>query len=85
MANIVSQIADKVRPVGVSTNYGEPIEIGDQTIVRVSLGWFGFGAGGDDENGGGGGGRRLDPGWAPTSVVPARTCSSSRTSSRSSR
>lgn len=57
MANIVSQIADKVRPIGVSTNYGEPVEIGDQTLIPVSLAWFGFGGGGDgDDNGGGGGG-----------------------------
>jgi len=56
MADIVQQIADKVRPVGVSTNYGEPVEVGDQTLIPVSIGWYGFGAGGDDENGGGGGG-----------------------------
>jgi len=58
MTDIVSQIADKVRPVGVSTNYGEPIEVGDQTLIPVSLGWYGFGAGGggDGDNGGGGGG-----------------------------
>jgi hypothetical protein len=56
MANIVSQIADKVRPIGVSTNYGEPVEVGDQTLIPVSIAWFGFGGGGDDENGGGGGG-----------------------------
>ena len=57
MANIVSQIADKVRPVGVSTNYGEPVEVGDQTLIPVSIGWFGFGAGGDgDDSGAGGGG-----------------------------
>jgi uncharacterized spore protein YtfJ len=57
MTNIVSQIADKVRPIGVSTNYGDPVEVGDNTIIPVSVGWFGFGGGGDsDENGGGGGG-----------------------------
>uniref|UniRef100_A0A942SZX1 Sporulation protein YtfJ n=1 Tax=Neobacillus citreus TaxID=2833578 RepID=A0A942SZX1_9BACI len=56
MANIVSQIADKVRPIGVSTNYGEPVEVGDQTLIPVSLGWFGFGGGGDGEDNGGGGG-----------------------------
>ncbi|PZF57013.1 hypothetical protein DEJ23_08700 [Curtobacterium sp. MCSS17_008] len=57
MANIVTQIADKVRPVGVSTNYGEPVEVGDQTLIPVSIGWFGFGGGGgDDENASGGGG-----------------------------
>jgi hypothetical protein len=57
MANIVTQIADKVRPMGVSTNYGDPVEVGDNTIIPVSMGWFGFGGGGDDdENGGGGGG-----------------------------
>jgi hypothetical protein len=57
MANIVTQIADKVRPIGVSTNYGDPVEVGDTTIIPVSLGWFGFGGGGDEnDNGGGGGG-----------------------------
>ena len=56
MTNIVTQIADKVRPVGVSTNYGDPVEVGDQTLIPVSVGWFGFGGGGDDQNGGGGGG-----------------------------
>lgn len=56
MTSIVSQIADKVRPVGVSTNYGEPVEVGDQTMIPVSLGWYGFGAGGEGENAGGGGG-----------------------------
>jgi uncharacterized spore protein YtfJ len=57
MANIVTQIADKVRPIGVSTNYGDPVEVGDNTLVPVSLGWFGFGGGGDGgDNGGGGGG-----------------------------
>jgi uncharacterized spore protein YtfJ len=56
MANIVSKIADQVRPLGVSTNYGEPVEVGDQTLIPVSVSWFGFGGGGDDENGGGGGG-----------------------------
>ncbi|MCC8909580.1 hypothetical protein JSX79_17195, partial [Curtobacterium sp. GD1] len=38
MANIVTQIAEKVRPVGVSTNYGEPVEVGDQTLIPVSAG-----------------------------------------------
>ncbi|WIB33860.1 hypothetical protein [Curtobacterium sp. MCSS17_005] len=56
MANIVSKIADQVRPLEVSTNYGEPVEVGDQTLIPVSVSWFGFGGGGDDENGGGGGG-----------------------------
>jgi hypothetical protein len=56
MANIVSKIADQVRPLGFSTNYGEPVEVGDQTLIPVSVSWFGFGGGGDDENGGGGGG-----------------------------
>ncbi|MBT1543449.1 hypothetical protein KK103_16925 [Curtobacterium flaccumfaciens pv. flaccumfaciens] len=56
MANIVSKIADQVRPLGVSMNYGEPVEVGDQTLIPVSISWFGFGGGGDDENGGGGGG-----------------------------
>jgi uncharacterized spore protein YtfJ len=59
MANIVTQIAEKVRPVGVSTNYGEPVEVGDQTLIPVSVSWFGFGGGGDDDDNGGGGGGGL--------------------------
>jgi hypothetical protein len=62
MANIVTQIADKVRPIGVSTNYGDPVEVGDATVIPVSMGWFGFGGGGDsDESGGGGGGGAAVP------------------------
>lgn len=62
MTNIAAQLADKVRPLGVATNYGDPIEVGDATIVPVSIGWYGFGAGGDqDENGGGGGGSASIP------------------------
>jgi uncharacterized spore protein YtfJ len=57
MTNLVTQIADKVRPVGVTSNYGDPVEVGDSTLIPVSVGWYGFGAGGDDDaNGGGGGG-----------------------------
>jgi len=59
MANIVTQIADKVRPVGVATNYGEPVDVGDQTLIPVSVSWFGFGGGGDGEDNGGGGGGGL--------------------------
>jgi len=62
MANFVTEIADKVRPLGVTTNYGEPIEIGDNTLVPVSVNWYGFGGGGDAaENGGGGGGGAAIP------------------------
>jgi hypothetical protein len=62
MANIVTKIAENVRPIGISTNYGDPVEVGDNTIIPVSLAWFGFGGGGDDgENGGGGGGGAAIP------------------------
>lgn len=56
MTNLVTQIADKVRPVGVTSNYGDPVEVGDSTLIPVSVGWYGFGAGGDDDEKGGGGG-----------------------------
>jgi hypothetical protein len=57
MTNIVTQIADKVRPVGVASNYGDPVEVGDSTLIPVSVNWYGFGGGSDaDEAGGGGGG-----------------------------
>ena len=57
MTNIVTQIADKVRPVGVASNYGDPVEVGDSTLIPVSVNWYGFGGGSDsDEDGAGGGG-----------------------------
>lgn len=59
MTNLVTQIAESVRTIGVKTVYGEPIELDGVTMVPVALAQFGFGGGGagdDGSTGGGGGG-----------------------------
>jgi hypothetical protein len=65
MANAVEKTADAVRGLGAKAAYGEPVEIGGETIIPVSLVWFGFGAGqeagGDDGPVGGGGGGAAIP------------------------
>ncbi|MGO3885713.1 MAG: spore germination protein GerW family protein [Mycetocola sp.] len=65
MTNLILPLANSMQKVGVSTAYGDPVELGDTTLIPVALGGFGFGAGEGDgtqaENGevsgaGGGGG-----------------------------
>jgi uncharacterized spore protein YtfJ len=59
MANTVKDVADSVSKLGIKSAYGEPVDIGGETVVPVAITWFGFGAGqetGDDESGTGGGG-----------------------------
>ncbi len=69
MSNIAVQLAESVRNAGVSTVYGESVEVDGQEMVPVALTWYGFGGGGGemqtknsvgtgpgDEAGAGGGG-----------------------------
>ncbi|WP_394552331.1 hypothetical protein ACDF64_15900 [Agromyces sp. MMS24-JH15] len=62
MTELLVEIADKVAGVGVSTSYGDPIDLDGASIVPVALSYYGFGAGsgkddsGDEAGGGGGGG-----------------------------
>lgn len=65
MSNIAVQLAESVRNSGVSTVYGDSVEVDGQTMIPVALSWYGFGGGGGDtpekmpigdEIGGGGGG-----------------------------
>lgn len=65
MANLTVELANIVTNTGVKASYGEPIELGDTTVIPVSFSQFGFGGGqGPDEEGeessnagaGGGGG-----------------------------
>lgn len=70
MPNLTKQLADTVSSVGVYAAYGDPVEIGDATIIPVACAWYGFGAGeatddaaqGDSGSGGGGGGAALPVG-----------------------
>jgi uncharacterized spore protein YtfJ len=63
MANLASELADKVSALGIKSVYGEPVEIGGKTVVPVAAMWFGFGAGSEDgespAGGGGGGGATI--------------------------
>lgn len=65
MENVALELADKFKSVGVSTVYGEVVDVDGVKIVPVALASFGFGAGegdatsdikGDNRAGGAGGG-----------------------------
>ncbi len=56
MANIVEKIAESVKALGITANYGDPVTIDGVELIPVSLVYFGFGGGSDDEGGMGGGG-----------------------------
>lgn len=69
MANITKQLAETVSKSGVSTAYGEPVNVDGNTLVPVAVVGYGFGGfeggGTTDEtivgegSGGGGGGASL--------------------------
>ncbi|MEC5191013.1 MULTISPECIES: hypothetical protein [unclassified Arthrobacter] len=63
MADTLASIADTFKNMGVSTAYGERVNVGGEEIVPVALVWFGFGGGSESERGpsGGGGGGAVLP------------------------
>ncbi|WP_022886423.1 GerW family sporulation protein [Glaciibacter superstes] len=66
MTNLAVKLAENARTFGVTSAYGEPVEVEGVTIIPVALVQYGFGAGGDEDpadgssgsgaSGGGGGG-----------------------------
>lgn len=62
MTNLPKELAETLSNVGVSASYGEPVEIGGDTIIPVAVTSYGFGAGegpgteNDTAEGSGGGG-----------------------------
>jgi uncharacterized spore protein YtfJ len=63
MSSLTEKLMENARHTGIKSVYGDPIELGDATIVPVALAYYGFGAGdeggdkpADDRAGGGGGG-----------------------------
>ncbi len=48
MSNLVAGLADSFRSFGVARAYGDPVSIGDQTVIPVALVQYGFGGGGAD-------------------------------------
>jgi uncharacterized spore protein YtfJ len=66
MTNLTEKLADNARSFGVTSAYGDPVEVDGTTIIPVALVWYGFGAGegtSEDEagsgSGGGGGGTSM--------------------------
>lgn len=57
--NIVEKLAETFRGVTVSRAYGEPVQVGAETLLPVALVQAGFGGGGDTDGDGGGGGGAL--------------------------
>lgn len=64
MAHLTKEIADTLTQVGVHSAFGDPVELGDATIMPVACTSYGFGAGegggaegaqGEGSGGGGGG------------------------------
>lgn len=60
MTNLVMNLAENARSIGVKSAYGDPIQVEGVTIVPVALVQYGFGGGDAGETaagaGGGGGG-----------------------------
>lgn len=73
MTTLTKQLADTVTTVGISSSYGEPVEVDGTTILPVALTSYGFGAGegqgtgGDDDSTAQGEG---SGGWGGGSAIP---------------
>lgn len=52
MTNVAVQLAESVRNSGVSTVYGDVVEVEGQQLIPVALAWYGFGGGGAPEKSG---------------------------------
>jgi uncharacterized spore protein YtfJ len=70
MTNVALSLAQSLQSVGVSSVYGEPVEIDGSTLIPVAIRWYGFGGGSDapaegasaeNSAGGGGGGGAVIP------------------------
>lgn len=45
MTKLPLELADKFKSVGVTTVYGDPVDVDGEKLVPVALAWYGFGAG----------------------------------------
>lgn len=55
MPNLALELGKQSAALGVTSVYGEQVDVGGMRMVPVAISWHGFGAG-EDENGGGSGG-----------------------------
>ncbi len=62
--SVPERLAEQLKSLGVARTFGEPLQVGGDTVVPVALVQYGFGGGGDAEGaaGGGGGGIALPVG-----------------------
>jgi uncharacterized spore protein YtfJ len=58
---VPERLAEQLKSLGVARTFGEPLQVGGDTVVPVALVQYGFGGGGDADgaSGGGGGGLAL--------------------------
>ena len=45
MTKLALELADSFKAVGVTTVYGDPVDVDGEKLVPVALAWYGFGAG----------------------------------------
>lgn len=57
--SVVGNLVESFRSMAVQRAYGEPVQVGGETLLPVALVQAGFGAGGDADGEGGGGGGGL--------------------------
>ena len=51
MTKLALELADKFKAVGVTTVYGDPVDVDGEKLVPVALAWYGFGAGAGEAEG----------------------------------
>ena len=54
--SVPERLAEQFKSLGVARTYGEPLQVGGDTVVPVAMVQYGFGGGGDSEGAAGGGG-----------------------------
>ena len=45
MTNLALEMADRFKSIGVTSVYGDPVEVDGAKLVPVALAWYGFGVG----------------------------------------
>lgn len=59
MTNLALEMADRFKSIGVTSVYGDPVDVDGAKLVPVALAWYGFGVGEGEGEG--------DTGSAPVS------------------
>jgi hypothetical protein len=57
--SVPERLAEQFKSLGVARTFGEPLQVGGDTVVPVALVQYGFGGGGDAGGAAGGGGGGL--------------------------